>query len=55
MAVDLLKNGAWKNLKYQGSIADLQVINVSTNASLPVYATGDSDLKSEYGQAGKAF
>ena len=53
MAVDVLKNGAWKNLKYQGSIAELQVINVSTNASLPVYATGDSNFNSDMEQQGK--
>ena len=53
MAVDVLKNGTWKNLKYQGSIEELQVINISTNASLPVYATGDSNFNSDMEQQGK--
>ena len=53
--VDVLKNGTWNKVKYEGSIEELQVINILTNASLPVYATGDSNFNSHMEQQGKPF
>ena len=40
--IKALKNGNWNSIKYEGKIEELQVMNVSNNANLPIYATGDS-------------
>ena len=52
--ISVLKNGTWNNIKYEGKIEELQVMNISNNAKLPVYATGDSSFQSNMAQQGKA-
>ena len=51
--ISVLKNGTWNNIKYEGKIEELQVMNISNNAKLPVYATGDSSFQSNMAQQGK--
>ena len=48
-----MKNGPWNSIKYEGKIEELQVMNVSNNANLPIYATGDSTFQNNMQQQNK--
>ena len=55
LEIQVLKNGTWNNIKYEGKIEELQVMNISNNAKLPVYATGDSSFQSNMQAQSRPF